>query len=135
MAGWVMKKKMVGACIVGADRIALNGDVANKIGTYSLAVLAKEHGIPFFVAAPLSTFDFSMKSGEDIPIEERAAQEVASFGESVVAPVGVDIFNPAFDVTPNHLVTAIITEEGILRVPYEKAIKNLKAQAAQTLPD
>lgn len=115
MAGWVMKKNMVQAVIVGADRITLNGDVANKIGTYSVAVLAKEHNIPFYVAAPASTFDFTMKSGFDIPIEERAAIEVSHLVGICTAPEGVEVFNPAFDVTPNELVTAIITEYGVLQ--------------------
>lgn len=128
MAGWVMKNNMVQAVIVGADRIALNGDVANKIGTYSVAVLAKEHGIPFYVAAPTSTFDFTISSGADIPIEERCATEVTSFGGNCVAPQGVEVFNPAFDVTPHTLVTAIITEFGILRAPYDQAIIQLSKQ-------
>jgi methylthioribose-1-phosphate isomerase len=126
MAGWVMKNKMVQAVIVGADRIALNGDVANKIGTYSVAVLAKEHRIPFYVAAPLSTFDFTIENGSQIPIEERLETEVTTFGNSQVAPKGVTVFNPAFDVTPNHLVSAIITEKGIIRAPYTEAISKLK---------
>ncbi|CQR74525.1 Methylthioribose-1-phosphate isomerase [Sporomusa ovata DSM 2662] len=125
MAGWIMKNNMVQAVIVGADRIALNGDVANKIGTYSVAVLAKEHGIPFYVAAPSSTFDFTIHSGADIPIEERCATEVTSLGGNCVAPQGVNVFNPAFDVTPNNLVAAIITEYGILRTPYNQAINQL----------
>ncbi|WP_371370963.1 S-methyl-5-thioribose-1-phosphate isomerase [Sporomusa aerivorans] len=125
MAGWVMKNKMVQAVIVGADRIALNGDVANKIGTYSVAVLAKEHGIPFYVAAPSSTFDFKIASGSDIPIEERSATEVTSLGGNCVAPQGVHVFNPAFDVTPHSLVTAIITEHGLLHAPYDQAIHQL----------
>lgn len=128
MAGWVMKNNMVQAVIVGADRIALNGDVANKIGTYSVAVLAKEHNIPFYVAAPTSTFDFTIKSGAEIPIEERCATEVTSFGGNCVAPQGVEVFNPAFDVTPNTLVSAIITEYGILRAPYDQAILQLSKQ-------
>jgi len=125
MAGWVMKKRMVDAVIVGADRIALNGDVANKIGTYSVAILAKEHNIPFYVAAPVATFDFSIKSGEDIIIEERSSREVTSFGGVDTAPSGVDVFNPAFDVTPNSLVTAIITEHGVIRPPYAAEILQL----------
>lgn len=126
MAGWVMKKNMVQAVIVGADRITLNGDVANKIGTYSVAVLAKEHNIPFYVAAPASTFDFTMKSGLDIPIEERDRTEVANFAGVCTAPEGVEVFNPAFDVTPNEFVTAIITEYGVLRGPYHEAIAQLQ---------
>lgn len=125
MAGWVMKNNMVQAVIVGADRIALNGDVANKIGTYSVAVLAKEHNIPFYVAAPSSTFDFTIHSGADIPIEERCATEVTSLGGNCIAPKEVNVFNPAFDVTPNNLIAAIITEYGILRTPYSQAISQL----------
>ncbi|SMC55661.1 S-methyl-5-thioribose-1-phosphate isomerase [Sporomusa malonica] len=125
MAGWVMKNNMVQAVIVGADRIALNGDVANKIGTYSVAVLAKEHGIPFYVAAPISTFDFTINSGADIPIEERCATEVTSLGGNCIAPEGVQVFNPAFDVTPHTLISAIVTEYGILRAPYQEAIDQL----------
>lgn len=126
MAGWVMKRELVQAVIVGADRITLNGDVANKIGTYSVAVLAKEHGIPFYVAAPTSTFDFSMESGDEIPIEERAASEVISFAGNSVAPEGVDVFNPAFDVTPNRFISAIITEFGVLEAPFKESIMKLK---------
>lgn len=125
MAGWVMKNNMVEAVIVGADRIALNGDVANKIGTYSVAVLAKEHGIPLYVAAPISTFDFTIASGADIPIEERCATEVTSLAGNCIAPQGVKVFNPAFDVTPHQLVSAIITEYGILRAPYRQNIEQL----------
>ncbi|MBP2650074.1 MAG: Methylthioribose-phosphate isomerase [Firmicutes bacterium] len=126
MAGWVMKKRMVDAVIVGADRITLNGDVANKIGTYSVAVLAKEHNIPFYVAAPVSTFDFSLRSGDDIIIEERSSREVTSFAGINTAPRGVEVFNPAFDVTPNSLVTAIITEYGVIKPSYIEAINKLK---------
>jgi methylthioribose-1-phosphate isomerase len=126
MAGWVMKKSMVQAVIVGADRITQNGDVANKIGTYSVAVLAKEHGIPFYVAAPVSTFDFSMKTGNDIPIEERSADEVRCIGGKNIAPEGVTVFNPAFDVTPHTLISAIITEFGVIQQPYNKAIAQLE---------
>jgi methylthioribose-1-phosphate isomerase len=125
IAGWVMRRGMVQAAIVGADRITACGDVANKIGTYSVAVLAKENGIPFYVAAPVSTFDFTLDSGDDIPIEERSADEVTSFGGVRTAPEGIDVFNPAFDVTPNELVTAIITEHGVLRSPYRGAIADL----------
>lgn len=128
MAGWVMKNNMVQAVIVGADRITLNGDVANKIGTYSVAVLARKHNIPFYVAAPVSTFDFSITSGDEIPIEERSPEEVTALGGRRVAPEGVRVFNPAFDVTPHDLVTAIITEEGVLRAPYHKSIEVLKQQ-------
>ena len=126
MAGWVMKTNRVQAVIVGADRIARNGDVANKIGTYSVAVLAREHNIPFYVAAPVSTFDFSIASGDQIPIEERSACEVSSFGGVPCAPSEVQVFNPAFDVTPARFVTAIITEYGILQAPYDSAIEQLQ---------
>lgn len=126
MAGWVMKTNRVQAVIVGADRIARNGDVANKIGTYSVAVLAREHNIPFYVAAPVSTFDFSIASGDQIPIEERSDCEVSSFGGVPCAPSGVQVFNPAFDVTPARFVTAIITEYGILQAPYDSAIEQLQ---------
>ena len=113
MAGYFLYRDMIDLAIVGADRIARNGDVANKIGTYSLAVLCKEHGIPFYVAAPLSTIDFSIESGADIPIEERDPREVTHvFGKVQIAPDGVKVANPAFDVTPARYITAIITEKG-----------------------
>jgi methylthioribose-1-phosphate isomerase len=115
MAATLMKRGMVGKVITGADRIAANGDVANKIGTYNLAVLAAYHKLPFYVAAPFSTFDLSIKSGREIPIEERPASEVCSYK-------GVKVFNPAFDVTDNRLVSAIITDRGIIRPPYTKGI-------------
>lgn len=120
MAGYVMKLGRVDMAIVGADRISANGDVANKIGTYSVAVLAKEHGIPFYVAAPFSTIDLSLKTGEEIKIEERSPQEITQFNGVRVAPEGINVFNPAFDVTPNKYVTAIITEKGIVYPPYEE---------------
>lgn len=126
MAGWVMKKKMIQAVIVGADRIALNGDIANKIGTYSVAVLAQQHNIPFYVAAPLSTFDFCLPTGDSIPIEERDSCEVSALSGQVIAPAGVEVFNPAFDVTPHELVTAIITECGVLRPPFNTAIASIQ---------
>ncbi len=125
MAGWVMKKGLVQAVIVGADRIALNGDVANKIGTYSVAVLAKEHNIPFYVAAPLSTFDITINSGDSIPIEERDRSEVLQYAGINTAPEGVTVFNPAFDVTPSNLVTAIITEAGVFQAPYDVKIRQI----------
>ncbi len=112
MAGYFMKKGMINLCIVGADRIAKNGDVANKIGTYSVAILAKEHNIPFFVAAPLSTIDFHIPSGKEIPIEERDPHEVIRIGDTQIAPSGVEVANPAFDVTPARYIKAIITEKG-----------------------
>lgn len=126
MAAWVMKQKKVQAVIVGADRIALNGDVANKIGTYGVALLAKAHDIPFYVAAPLSTFDFSMATGEEIPIEERRAEEVRSFAGSVSAPADINVYNPAFDVTPADLISGIITEVGVLKPPFSNSIAAIK---------
>lgn len=126
MAGWVMKNKMVSAVIVGADRITANGDVANKIGTYSVAVLAKEHGIPFYVAAPSSTFDFTLKTGDQIPIEQRNKREVTHIYDVQIAPLEVDVFNPAFDVTPHKFITGIITEHGVLTNDYTKSIQKLK---------
>ena len=128
MAGWVMKQKKVQAVIVGADRITSNGDVANKIGTYSVAVLAKEHGIPFYVAAPMSTFDWTMESGEEIPIEERDADEVKHVYGVQTAPLDIDVFNPAFDVTPHEYVAAIITEKGIIHNPNKKTMAQFKKE-------
>lgn len=124
-AAWVMQKGWVGAVIVGADRITRNGDVANKIGTYMLAVLAKNHGIPFYVAAPTSTLDISLPSGEHIPIEERDENEVLSWHGVRVAPENARAFNPSFDVTPSELVTAIITEKGVAFPPFEESIAKL----------
>jgi methylthioribose-1-phosphate isomerase len=121
-----MSRRQIDAVIVGADRIARNGDTANKIGTYSLAVLAAHHEIPFYVAAPRSTFDFNIPNGAEIPIEERPADEVASFGGARVAPDGTVVFNPAFDVTPAHLITAFVTERGILRPPYGESLGDLE---------
>lgn len=117
MAGVLMKKGKVDAVITGADRIAANGDAANKIGTFSLSILAKEHGIPFYIAAPSSTFDLSIASGDEIPIEERDADEVKSFCGTKVAPDGVKVYNPAFDVTDAKNITAIITEKGVIESP------------------
>ncbi|ADA66124.1 translation initiation factor, aIF-2BI family [Thermotoga petrophila RKU-10] len=125
MAGWLMKKGLIDAVVVGADRIALNGDTANKIGTYSLAVLAKRNNIPFYVAAPVSTIDPTIKSGEEIPIEERRPEEVTHCGGNRIAPEGVKVLNPAFDVTENTLITAIITEKGVIRPPFEENIKKI----------
>ncbi len=122
MAGHFLKSGRIGCVIVGADRIAANGDVANKIGTYSVAVLAKENGIPFYVAAPISTLDLTLKSGEQIPIEERASSEVTHYAGTAVAPVGTAAKHPAFDVTPNRFVTAIITERGVARAPYLESL-------------
>jgi methylthioribose-1-phosphate isomerase len=125
MAGYLMARKKVDLVIVGADRVAANGDVANKIGTYSLAVLAHAHGIPFYVAAPLSTIDLRTASGQDIPIEERDPKELTHFRGQPVAPEGVQVWNPAFDVTPHNLVTALITEAGIFRAPFEDALRRV----------
>ncbi len=118
MAGFVMSHHMVTKVIVGADRIASNGDFANKIGTYQLAVLARYHALPFYTAAPLSSFDFSIASGAEIPVEERDENEVLSFAGQRVAPWGAHAFNPSFDVTPNELVTGIVTERGVFRHPF-----------------
>ncbi len=125
MAGYFMSRLKVNCVIVGADRIAANGDTANKIGTYTLAVLAKENGIPFYVAAPTSTIDLTLKSGEGIPIEERNPEEVTHIGGISLAPKGVKASNPAFDVTPHRYITAIITEKGIVREPYIDSLKSL----------
>lgn len=125
MAGYVMSKGWVQAVIVGTDRVAANGDVANKIGTYSVAVLAKAHGIPFYVACPMSTIDLNTKTGSDIPIEERHEDEITQGFGKRTAPKGIKVFNPAFDVTPNEYVTAIITEKGIVRAPYEANLRKL----------
>ncbi|SHK87457.1 S-methyl-5-thioribose-1-phosphate isomerase [Desulforamulus aeronauticus] len=122
MAGYLMAQKKIDCVIVGADRITANGDVANKIGTYGVAVLAKYHNIPFYVAAPLSTIDMCLSAGEEIPIEERNPQEVTHHGGQPMAPEGVQVWNPAFDVTPNSLVTAIITEMGVV---YPAYVENL----------
>jgi methylthioribose-1-phosphate isomerase len=128
MAGYLMSLEKVQLIVVGADRIAANGDVANKIGTYSLAVLAKENRIPFYVAAPLSTVDLSVSTGKDIPIEERDPREVTHSLGRAVAPPGVAAWNPAFDITPNRFIDGIITEKGIARKPYRKALKTFKKQ-------
>ncbi len=125
MAGYFMAKGQIGCVVVGADRIAGNGDVANKIGTYSVAVLAKENGIPFYVAAPVSTLDLSLKSGTEIPIEERAAAEVTDMYTPGVAPHGIGVRNPAFDVTPARYITAIITEKGVARAPFENSLRSM----------
>jgi methylthioribose-1-phosphate isomerase len=125
MAAHCMKRGMIDAVVVGADRIAANGDTANKIGTYSLALVAKAHGIPFFVAAPLSTIDFKLSSGDQIPIEERDPSEIYQIGNTVICPAGTEFYNPAFDVTPAALITAIITEYGAMQ-PAELAQLQLK---------
>ncbi len=125
MAGHFLHSGRIGCVIVGADRIAANGDVANKIGTYSLAVLAKENHVPFYVAAPISTLDLKLASGEQIPIEQRAAHEVTHVHGVPIAPEGTQVANPAFDVTPNRYVTAIVTERGIARAPYLESLSKL----------
>jgi methylthioribose-1-phosphate isomerase len=125
MAGYFMAKGEVDCVIVGADRIAANGDTANKIGTYTLAVLAKEHQIPFYVAAPLTTLDPALKTGAEIPIEQRSPEEVTHFQGVPTAPEGIKAANPAFDVTPNRYITAIITEGGIIKKPFSEGIKRI----------
>ncbi len=127
MAGFLMAKGKVDLVLVGADRIAANGDVANKIGTYTLAVLAGKHGLPFYVAAPVSTMDLNLATGEEIPVEERDPAEVTHMAGRRLAPAGVNVWNPAFDITPNYLVTAIITDRGIVRAPYHKNLKKILA--------
>jgi methylthioribose-1-phosphate isomerase len=125
MAGAMMQQGKIGAIVVGADRIAANGDVANKIGTYTVAVLAKEHGIPFYVAAPISTVDLATPDGSKIPIEQRDAKEVTHIAGKQMVPDGVEVENPAFDVTPAKYVAAIITERGIVRAPYTESLRKL----------
>jgi methylthioribose-1-phosphate isomerase len=129
MAATVLSKGRVNCVIVGTDRTAANGDVANKIGTYPLAVMARRHEVPFYVAAPLSSIDLSCESGDAIPIEERDPKEVVEFAGKQVAPRGVAVFNPAFDVTPADLVTAIITERGVARPPYFESLRRLKKES------
>jgi len=128
MAGWLMKKREINLVLVGADRIARNGDTANKIGTYGLAVLSKWHNIPFYIAAPTSTIDISLASGKEIPIEERAAEEVTHFRGIRITPKEIRAFNPAFDITPHSLIQGIITEEGIVRKPFKKNLRKLKSE-------
>jgi methylthioribose-1-phosphate isomerase len=125
MAGYFMKKGEITCCVVGADRIAANGDTANKIGTYSVAVLARENGIPFYVAAPISTLDLTLGNGDDIPIEERHSREVTHLQGLPVAPEGIKVRNPAFDVTPAKYIAGIITEKGVVRGDYERELKKL----------
>lgn len=128
-AGFLLKQARIDCVLVGADRIASNGDVANKVGTYTLAVLAKKHDVPFYVVAPVSSFDFSLSSGAEIPIEERSEEEITQgFGRKTV-PTGVKIYNPAFDVTPNNLVTAIVTEKSVLFPPYGESIRNISRKS------
>jgi len=125
MVGHFMQRGAIGAVIVGADRTAANGDVANKIGTYTVAVLAARHRIPFYVAAPISTVDLACPNGDAIPIEERPSREVTHLLDKQIAPSGVKVMNPAFDVTPHTLVTAIITERGVARAPFAKSLARL----------
>ena len=125
MAGDMMRQGKIGAVVVGADRIAANGDTANKIGTYTVAVLAKEHGIPFYVAAPFTSIDLETPDGSKIPIEQRAAREVTHVGPTRIAPEGIRVENPAFDVTPNVLIAAIITERGVAKPPFAESLRNL----------
>ena len=125
MAAHTMKQRKIDCVIVGADRIAANGDAANKIGTYSLSIIAKEHNVPFYVAAPASTFDLSIASGDEIPIEERHSDEVTSISGNKIAPDGIKVFNPAFDVTPASNIAAIITERGIINSPDKEKIENI----------
>jgi methylthioribose-1-phosphate isomerase len=126
MAGSLMAKGKIHLVLVGADRIARNGDTANKIGTYSLAVLASWHRIPFYVAAPTSTVDLRLSTGKEIPIEERAREEVAHVGHKRIVPKGIQVFNPAFDVTPSRLIDAIITEKGIIRKPFQRNLNRIQ---------
>jgi methylthioribose-1-phosphate isomerase len=125
MAAVAMRDKGINCVVTGADRIAANGDAANKIGTYGVALLAKAHGIPFYIAAPSSTFDLQAQSGKEIPIEERDPEEVRNFGGTQTAPADVNVYNPAFDVTPAELITAIITEKGVIKPPYITEIEKV----------
>ncbi|MFQ5824158.1 MAG: S-methyl-5-thioribose-1-phosphate isomerase [bacterium] len=127
-AAFVMQQNKINCVIVGADRIACNGDTANKIGTYNVAVLAEKHGIPFFVAAPFSTIDFNIKKGSEIPIEERASEEVTEGFGHRTAPEGTKVYSPAFDITPHELITAFITEEGIIEPPYDQNLAKFTKQ-------
>jgi methylthioribose-1-phosphate isomerase len=134
MVGHFMKQGKVNAVVVGADRIAANGDTANKIGTYQIAVLAHEHGVPFFVAAPVSTFDLSLATGEQIPIEERSADEVTHIRGVRIAPDGVPAAHPAFDVTPARLISAIVCERGVARPPFTESLRRLAQSTAAAVP-
>jgi methylthioribose-1-phosphate isomerase len=125
MAGFFMNRGEITCCVVGADRIAANGDTANKIGTYSVAILAREHGIPMFVAAPFSTVDLETADGSGIPIEQRASTEVTHIGGKQIAPTGVLVENPAFDVTPARYIRAIITERGVATAPFNESLLKL----------
>jgi len=130
MAGHVMKERKVDCVVVGADRIAANGDAANKIGTYMVAVLARQHNIPFYVAAPVSTIDLNTPTGAEIPIEQRGAKEVTHIGNHQLTPDGVEVHNFAFDVTPNEFIAAIITDRGVARAPYTESLRSLAARSA-----
>jgi methylthioribose-1-phosphate isomerase len=134
MAGHVMKQGKIDCVVVGADRIAANGDAANKIGTYMVAVLAKQHNIPFYVAAPISTVDLNTPTGEEIPIEERGAKEVTHIGEHQLTPDGVEVHNFAFDVTPNEFIAAIITDRGVARAPYTESLRKLATTRSAHAP-
>jgi methylthioribose-1-phosphate isomerase len=134
MAGHVMKQGRIDCVVVGADRIAANGDTANKLGTYMVAVLARQHDIPFYVAAPISTIDLAIASGEHIPIEERDAREVTHVRDHQLAPDGVPVNNFAFDVTPNEFIAAIVTDRGVARAPYTEALKNLVSARSVSAP-
>jgi methylthioribose-1-phosphate isomerase len=129
MAGWLMAQGRIHLAITGADRIAANGDVANKIGTYSVALLCRAHRIPFYVAAPLSTIDLSTETGEKIPIEQRASTEVTILQGKRLAPEAAKVYNPAFDVTPHRFISAIITERGIVQTPYRSNLKKILSGA------
>src|SRR5690349_2915859 len=135
MAGHFLRSGRIGCVVVGADRIARNGDVANKIGTYSVAVLAKENNVPFYVAAPISTLDLTLASGDEIPIEERSADEVTHVGGVPLAPEGTSVRNPAFDVTPNRYVSGIITERGVARAPYTDSLERLVSEMHALVSD
>ena len=134
MAGHVMKQGKVDCVVVGADRIAANGDAANKIGTYMVAVLARQHNIPFYVAAPISTIDLNTPTGAEIPIEQRGAKEVTHIGNQQLTPDGVEVHNFAFDVTPNEFIAAIITDRGVARAPYTETLRNLAATRSAHAP-
>ena len=132
MAGHVMKNGKVDVVVVGADRIAANGDAANKIGTYMVAVLARRHNIPFYVAAPITTLDLAITTGDEIPIEERDSREITHVREQQLGPDGVNVHNPAFDVTPNELITAIITDRGVARQPYAESLRRLAEEKSSS---
>jgi methylthioribose-1-phosphate isomerase len=128
LAAVLMRQGKIDVVIVGADRIAINGDIANKVGTYNIAVLAKHHGIPFYVAAPISTIDFQIKAGKDIPIEERDGKEITEVFGKQIAPDGITVYSPAFDVTPNEFITAIVTDQGIIYPPFSESIHLLQSR-------